>query len=180
MFESFRILVLNCSYEPLQFCNARRAVIMVLTGRAEQLESDGYTVRSPSVAFPLPTVIRVLNRVRRRPRRTVAFSKKNILRRDNYTCQYCGEKKNLLTVDHVVPKSCGGKTIWTNVVVACKPCNLRKANYTAVEVGLSLLKRPSKPAYYLSPLSIPSAPESHVQSWLKYLPTKLYGSLVGN
>ena len=83
MLESFRILVLNSTYEPLQFCNARRALVMVLTGRAEQLECDRYRVRTPSMIIPLPTVIRVLNRVKRIPRKTVAFSKKNILRRDN-------------------------------------------------------------------------------------------------
>jgi len=178
MLETSRILVLNYTYEPLQFCNGRRALVMVLTGRAEQLECDGYKVRTPSRVIPLPTVIRVLNRVKRVHRKSIAFSKKNILRRDNYTCQYCGETEKTLTVDHVVPKSRGGKTIWTNVVVACKPCNLKKGSRAMVEVGLKLLKPPSKPGRHFYSLSIPSAPASHVESWLKYLPEKLYcGSL---
>lgn len=151
---------------------------MVLTGRAEQLECDGYMVRSPSTTLALPTVIRVLNRVKRTPRKSIAFSKKNILRRDNYTCQYCGESQKVLTVDHVIPKSRGGKTTWRNVVVACKPCNLKKGNQTAREAGLKLNKKPLKPDYYLYPLFIPTAPESHVESWRKYLPTKLYANSI--
>ena len=180
MLESFRILVLNYSYEPLQFCNAKRALTMVMSGRAEQVESDGYLVRSPSFSFPLPTVIRVLKAVRRSMRKSLAFSKKNILRRDNYTCQYCKDTVQPLTVDHIMPKSRGGKTTWTNVVVACKPCNLGKGNLTAVEAGMKLLKNPVKPDYHLHPLSIPSAPKSHVESWLKYLPAKIYADLMGN
>ena len=180
MLESFRILVLNSTYEPLQFCNAKRALVMVLTGRAEQLECDGYKVRTPSMIIPLPTVIRVLNRVKRTPRKSVAFSKKNILRRDNYTCQYCGEMEKNLTVDHIMPKSRGGKTVWNNVVVACKPCNLKKGNRTMVEAGLKLHKKPSKPDYYPYPQCIPTASQSHVQSWLKYLPKKLYDNSISN
>ncbi|MBI4382729.1 MAG: HNH endonuclease, partial [Nitrospinae bacterium] len=91
MLDSLKILVLNHTYEPLQFCNAKRGLVMVLTGRAEQLESDGFVVRSPSAEFRLPTVIRVLKAVKRGAKKGLAFSKKNILRRDNYTCQYCGQ-----------------------------------------------------------------------------------------
>ena len=174
MLDSFRILVLNYSFEPLQFCNARKALIMVLSGRAEQVECDGYQVKSPSSIFPLPTVIRVLKMVKRRARKNISFSKKNILRRDNFTCQYCGNKEQLLTVDHIVPKSRGGSTTWSNVVVACKPCNLKKGNQTAIEAGMKLFKKPSKPDYYLYPLTVPSAPQSHLNSWLKYLPSKVF------
>ncbi len=180
MLDSFRILVLNYSFEPLQFCNARKALIMVMSGRAEQVEYDGYMVRSPSRTFPLPTVVRVLKMVKRRTRKNISFSKKNILRRDNYTCQYCGVKDQVLTVDHIIPKSRGGTTTWTNVVVACKPCNLNKGNQTAIEAGMELFKKPSKPEYYLYPLIVPSAPPSHLESWLKYLPSKVYSQSARN
>jgi len=126
MLESLKSLVLNYSYEPLQFCSAKHAIVMVLSGRAEEVESDGYIVRSPTTAFPLPAVIRTLKLVRKNRNNKIAFSKKNILRRDESTCQYCGEKYQSMTVDHIFPKSKGGKEQWENVVVACKPCNLRK------------------------------------------------------
>ena len=124
MLDSFKSLVLNYSYEPLQFCSARHALIMVFGGRAEELDNSDYRVRTPSSSFAIPTVIRVLKMVQRNRKNGIAFSKKNILRRDNYTCQYCGNSNQPLTVDHIMPKSRGGKTNWTNVVVACKRCNL--------------------------------------------------------
>ncbi len=177
MWESLKILVLNSTYEPLQFCAAKRAILLVLTGRAEKIESDGFVVRSPSMAFKLPTVIRVLNRVRRVKKKSVAFSKKNILRRDNYTCQYCGERDHPLTVDHIIPKSRGGKTSWANIVVACKPCNLQKGSRTAVEAGMKILKKPSRPDCNYLAFTIPSGPQSHIDAWGKYLPAKLAAQL---
>ena len=125
MLNSVKSLVLNYSYEPLQFCSAKRAIIMVFNERAEFIESDGYVVRTPTTSFKLPAVIRVLNIVKRTKRRGISFSKKNILRRDNFTCQYCGSSSNSLTVDHILPKSRGGKSNWNNVVAACRPCNFK-------------------------------------------------------
>jgi len=173
MLGSFKILVLNYSYEPLQFCNAKRAIIMVLSGRAEGLEVDGYQVKSPNATFSLPTVIRVLKMVRKKTGKGISFSKKNILKRDNFICQYCSETSQVLTIDHIIPKSRGGKTTWNNVVAACKPCNLKKSDKTLEEAGFCLAKKPSKPDFYLYSLSIPTAPKSHLESWNKYLPKKL-------
>jgi 5-methylcytosine-specific restriction endonuclease McrA len=170
MLDSFKILVLNYSYEPLQFCSARHALTMIFGGRAEELESAGYFVRTPSTSFKLPTVVRVLKMVQRNRNKGLAFSKKNILRRDNYTCQYCGTSNHCLTVDHVVPKSRGGKTNWTNIVVACKTCNLKKGDRTPFEVDMKLHRTPRKPDYQFVPFAIPSGPDSHVEIWEKYLP----------
>ena len=170
MLNSLKILILNYSYEPLQFCSAKRGLVMVLSGRAEQIECDGYVVRSPSMSLQVPTVIRVLNMVKRKARKNVSFSKKNILRRDNFTCQYCGDKEHPLTVDHIIPKSRGGKTTWTNVVVACKPCNMKKGSRTAREANMKLHKSPSRPNFSFHQLVVPGAPASHVDSWMKYLP----------
>ena len=174
MFDAIKILVLNYSYEPLQFCTAKRGIIMVLSGRAENLESNGYVVRSPTLTYPLPAVIRTLKMIRRNRATSVSFSKKNILKRDNYTCQYCGHSGNLLTVDHVHPKSRGGKSNWTNVVVACKPCNLKKGNQSLKEIGMQLITPLSIPDFMFSHFTIPVGPESHVQIWQKYLPAKSF------
>ena len=175
MLDSLKSLVLNYSYEPLQFCSARHALIMVLTGRAEGLESDGYMIRSPSTSFHLPAVIRILKMVKRVRRRSITFSKKNILRRDNFTCQYCGASNHILTVDHIFPKSRGGTTNWDNVVVACKPCNLKKGNRTPVESGMKLNSKPVKPDILFPQFIIPSGPDSHRELWLKYLPASFIG-----
>ena len=174
MLDSVKSLVLNYSYEPLQFCSAKRAIIMVLNGRAEFLESDGYVVRSPNTTFKLPAVIRVLNLVKRSRRKSIAFSKKNILRRDNFTCQYCGNNNNSLTVDHILPKSRGGKSNWNNVVVACKPCNLKKGDQTPLEKGMHLYKKPSKPEFQWPFFQIPPGPTSHLDIWRKYLPRSIF------
>ena len=174
MLDSIKILVLNHTYEPLQFCSAKRAIVMVLSGRAENIETNGHVVRSPSTTFQLPAVIRTLKVVKRNRKRGVAFSKKNILRRDNYTCQYCGHSSRTLTVDHVRPKSRGGKTNWHNVVVACKPCNLRKGSHTLAEIGMRLVKKPSQPDYLFAQFCVPSGPQSHILIWRKYLPAKTF------
>jgi len=173
MFDSIKSLVLNYSYEPLQFCSAKRAIIMVFNARAESIESDGYVVRSPTITFKLPAVIRVLNMVKRSQPRDISFSKKNILRRDNFTCQYCGGTDNSLTVDHVLPKSRGGKSNWINVVVACKSCNLKKGNRTPSEKGMRLLTKPSKPSSFWPFFIIPDGPSSHLKIWEKYLPVSI-------
>jgi 5-methylcytosine-specific restriction endonuclease McrA len=173
MLNSVKSLVLNYSYEPLQFCSAKRAIIMIFNERAESIESDGYLIRSPTTIFKLPAVIRVLNMVKRSKRRDISFSKKNILRRDNFTCQYCGATDNSLTVDHVLPKSRGGKSNWINVVVACKLCNLKKGNRTPLEKGMRLLSKPSKPSSFWPFFNIPSGPISHLKIWEKYLPVSI-------
>ena len=178
MIDSFKSLVLNYSYEPLQFCSARHAIIMVFGGRAEDLESAGYLVRTPSTVFKLPTVIRTLKMVRRNRSKGLAFSKKNILRRDNYTCQYCGASNQPLTVDHIVPKSRGGATNWTNIVVACKPCNLRKGDRTPLEMDMPLCQPPKKPDFQSIPFIIPSGPNSHLEIWQKYIPPKILAKSV--
>ena len=170
MLNTLKILILNYSYEPLQFCSAKRGLVMVLSGRAEQIECDGYVVRSPSMSLQVPTVIRVLNLVKRKARKSVSFSKKNILRRDNFTCQYCGDQNYPLTVDHDIPKSRGGGTSWTNVVVACKPCNMKKGSRTAREANMKLDKNPNRPKFNYHQLVVPVGPTSHVESWMKYLP----------
>ncbi|HZE36522.1 MAG TPA: HNH endonuclease, partial [Candidatus Eisenbacteria bacterium] len=136
--DEIAVLVLNYTYEPLHFTNARRAVTLLLAGKAESVESSPRVVRSPSRVFPLPSVIRLAVYIRKPFLERVAFNKKNILRRDGYTCQYCSRRGEKLTVDHVMPRSRGGQTTWTNVVAACLRCNLFKGNRTVEEARLRL------------------------------------------
>ncbi|QPJ65950.1 MAG: HNH endonuclease [Candidatus Nitrohelix vancouverensis] len=173
MLDSVKSLVLNYSYQPLQFCSAKRAIIMILSGRAEAVESDGYVIRSPNAEFRLPAVIRVLNLVRVKRSNRIAFSKKNILRRDSFMCQYCGDTRQPLTLDHVFPKSKGGEAKWDNVVIACKPCNLKKGNRTVVEANMRLMKQPKQPQFQYFHFAVPTGPKSHLDIWRKYLPEKI-------
>ena len=173
MLDSFKSLVLNYSYEPLQFCSARHALIMVFGGRAEEIDHSDYFVQTPTTNFAIPTVIRVLKMVSHNHKNGISFSKKNILRRDNYTCQYCGISDQPLTVDHIMPKSRGGKTNWTNVVVACISCNLRKGNRTPIEINMKLKRKPTKPDYSFVHFVIPPSPDSHLETWQKYIPQKM-------
>lgn len=167
--DSYRVLVLNSTFEPLHFCNVRRAIVMLMKGKAEKVESNGKLLHSATFVFQLPTVIRLIRYIRIPSFGGVVFSKKNVFRRDNFSCQYCGHHGTDLTIDHVVPKSRGGITNWTNVVVACKRCNLKKGNRTVTEAKLTLLRRPYKPRFLLNPLVAHSIQESFLRTWNKYL-----------
>lgn len=168
--DEIAVLVLNQSFEPLQFTNARRAVTLLLSGKAEPVEASPRLIRSPSVVLELPAVIRLAVYVRKPFLDRVAFNKKNILRRDSYTCQYCNRRGERLTVDHVIPRSRGGDTAWTNVVAACLRCNLRKGNRLLEEVSMRLLREPVHPKFLFSThlLRHPFA-HSLIDSWRKYL-----------
>jgi 5-methylcytosine-specific restriction endonuclease McrA len=166
---TWQVLVLNQTYEPLHFCNMRRAIIMLIKGKAQEVEYDGRVIYSPSFSMRVPTVIR-LNRYIKKPYLVgVRFSKKNVFKRDNYTCQYCGSCGLELTIDHVIPKSRGGITSWENVVVACQTCNIRKGDRTLKESGLTLLRKPKKPYFLLHFKNLPQADGSVRASWNKYL-----------
>ncbi len=170
MLNSLKVLVLNNSYAPLHFTAARRAIVMVITGRAEQIESDGIMIRTFTSRFPCPTVIR-LNRFIKIPRwGTVPFSKKNVLRRDRKTCQYCGAVNVELTIDHIIPRSMGGSSNWLNVVAACKRCNSRKSDRTVEKSGLRLRNKPYVPKFMALMAQPDTVPESFTNTWQKYLP----------
>ncbi|MFQ5892930.1 MAG: HNH endonuclease [Candidatus Tectimicrobiota bacterium] len=169
MLPEWKVLVLNSSFEPLQFCTTRRAVVMVLKGRAVKVELDGHLVRSPSVTIQLPTVIRLMRYVRRPYRPGVAFSKKNVFKRDQNTCQYCGASGGTLTLDHVIPRSRGGATVWENVVLACQRCNTEKGDRPLHETTLSLLRPPVRPGHLFFARIAQGAPVSVQAAWAKYL-----------
>ena len=137
------VLVLNASYEPINICAARRAIVLVLKGVAMTEEENGHFLHSARIALRVPSVIRLLE-YRRIPHQTRALSRKNILLRDRNTCQYCGDvlPSAELTLDHVVPRSRGGLSAWENLVACCHPCNRRKGNQLAHEAGMKLLREP--------------------------------------
>jgi len=161
------VLVLNQNYEPLNICNARRAIVLVDRGKAEILEHSRGILRTPSREFRRPSVIRLIYMIKR-PRPRVKLSRREIFLRDGHTCQYCGTKTKDLTIDHVIPRHRGGKHIWENLVSACRGCNHRKGGKTLEEVKMSLLRLPYQPRasrYY--------GLTHHLQSysdWHKFIP----------
>ena len=130
------MLVLNASYEPLNVCTVRRAVVLVLKEKAELVEKSERAVRAESITLPHPVVIRLVSYVRiPRDQRRRRITRRAVFARDSWTCQYCGTTSHL-TVDHVIPRSRGGPSDWENIVTSCAPCNRRKGNRTTVETGM--------------------------------------------
>jgi 5-methylcytosine-specific restriction endonuclease McrA len=138
------VLVLNANFEPIHVCSVRRAIGLVLAGRATLIVNGRGVIQTVSRALPLPSVIR-LEYMIQRPRPRVKLTRREIFRRDNYTCQYCGRKMPNLTVDHVLPRHLGGMHIWTNVVAACPACNHHKGGRKLDEVRMFLLQTPREP-----------------------------------
>jgi 5-methylcytosine-specific restriction endonuclease McrA len=138
------VLVLNASYEPINICAARRAVVLVLKGIAAAEETTLHSIHSSRRSLRVPSVIRLLE-YRRIPHQSRALSRKNILLRDRNTCQYCGVvlPAGELTLDHVVPRSRGGSSTWENLVACCHTCNRRKGNSLLHEMPhMKLLREP--------------------------------------
>jgi len=142
--NSSAVLVLNLNYEPLNVCNLRRAMLMIIGGRAEILENGRGFIRSPSQLWPIPSVIR-LDHMIKRPVPRVHLCRREVFRRDSHTCQYCGRQTRDLTMDHVVPRHRGGEYTWSNLVSACASCNRRKGGKTLQQARMRLLRRPFEP-----------------------------------
>lgn len=161
-----QVLVLNASYEPLNVCSVRRAHVLVCKGRAELLETLERPLRSAGRSYPWPHVIRLRSYVHvpRSARRRI--SRRALFARDGWTCAYCGSSGVRLTLDHVVPRSRGGASVWENVVASCAPCNLRKGNRLLEEASMVLRRTPRPPAPVLFiRLAAPRIP----QRWRPYL-----------
>ena len=161
------VLVLNQSYEPLNICRVRRAVLLLYHSKAEMLENGSGFIHTATSDFPVPSVIR-LAYVVKRPRPVRKLTRLEIFNRDQYTCQYCGKQARQLTLDHVVPRYRGGEHTWENVVSACVPCNRRKAGRTPLEAGMKLATQPAHPhdngLFY-----IPTQYTRIRSEWQKYL-----------
>jgi 5-methylcytosine-specific restriction endonuclease McrA len=162
-----QVLVLNASYEPLNVCSVRRAHVLVFKGKAEVIEALEQPLRSATDTFQWPHVIRLVTYVS--VPRTVQrkISRRALFARDGWRCGYCGSTAGRLTLDHIVPRSRGGDSVWENVVTSCAPCNLKKGNRLLHEVEMVLRTKPRVPAPVLYiRLATPKIPDG----WVQYLP----------
>jgi len=162
-------LLLDQGYQPVKVIPWQRALCMHFVGKVEVLREHEWAVLTISRAYPVPAVVRLLRKVIARPLH-VRFSRENVYLRDSHRCQYCGIRcgPRDLTLDHVVPRSRGGKTTWRNVVTACVACNRRKGRETPEQVGLSLRSTPQKPNW-LAPRLLQLGEEHVPPAWRDWL-----------
>ena len=166
------VLVLNYNFEPLNVCNARRALVLVLGGKAEILEHNHHEILTPTTIYRAPSVIRLRHLIRRPPPQA-KLSRREIFRRDSFSCQYCGQRTYELTLDHVVPRHRGGSHTWENLVSACRACNHRKGGRTPEEARMKLRTTPRRPfvgPYYAIERRLR---DGDYQEWRKFLPASL-------
>lgn len=159
-----RALVLNASFEPLGVVAARRAVVLVLSEKADLLHESDAVVRSERVTMPVPSVVRLRYYVHVPYPRQTALTRRAVFHRDAHRCQYCGGAAE--SIDHVVPRSRGGRHVWENVVAACRRCNSAKGDRLLADTAMRLASLPAPPR----PLSwalvaVPDAPDH----WQPYL-----------
>ena len=140
-----KVLVLNSSYEPLMVINAKRAILLVLSEKVDIIVNYSEFLKSTYSRFNLPSII-LLKRYIKYHKNQITLSRKNLLKRDNKICQYCGKTDTNMTIDHVIPKVKGGTDTWENLVVACFKCNSKKGNKLLSELTMQLIKKPSKPS----------------------------------
>lgn len=162
-----RVLVLNASYEPINVCTMRRAAVLVLKERAEVLERRDGVLHSERLDLERPCVIRLVRYVRvPRDVHRRKITRRAVLARDSYTCQYCGRESAGLTVDHVIPRSRGGSSHWDNIVAACAPCNRKKGSKLPTEASMPLraAPRPPGPNVFIR-IASPRVPDA----WEQYL-----------
>jgi 5-methylcytosine-specific restriction endonuclease McrA len=164
--KSGSVLLLNLNYEPLNVCSLRRALVMVLGGKAEILENGRGFIHSVNRAWPVPSVVR-LGYMIHRPLPRVRLCRKEVFRRDDYTCQYCGRRTRNLTMDHVNPRHRGGMYAWDNLVSACPACNRRKGGKTVEQARMKLRHQPQEPRPTGTYLFQSYLDEN--QEWQKYL-----------
>ena len=143
-----QVLVLNQDYQALSICSVERAFILVYLRKAELVHHNAnISLHTVSQSYLMPTISRLYNYVRV-PYKKVSLTRTNVFRRDNSRCQYCGSH-HFLTLDHVVPRSRGGKDTWENLTTACQACNTRKGDMSPEEAGLSLSRPPFRPSYIM-------------------------------
>ena len=159
------VLLLNNTFEPLNIITVKRALRLIFTEKVEVLEHNGKPIRSAVSFVDLPLVIRMQYRISR-PHYAVKFTKKSVFQRDQHRCQYCGLVGKEITIDHIVPKSQGGPTTWTNVVTACKTCNNKKGDRSLQDTKMKLMKVPREPKFL--PYLRFTKPNHH-EAWEKYL-----------
>ena len=160
-----KVLVLNASYEPLNITSWRRAIVLLLKGKAESLEQNGQFIRAD---LPHPSVIRLRQYIRV-PYKEIPLTRRNILERDRHCCQYCNYKGEHLTLDHVIPRSRGGADTWENLVAACVRCNVNKGNRTPKEADMILRSQPRRPYSSLHFELVKHTRDDLNHQWRKYV-----------
>ncbi len=162
-------LLVSQSYEPIQVIGWQRAIGLMFLGKAEVVQEYDEAVHSVTMVIRVPSVVRLV-RAFRRQFKPVKFSRVNIYARDGYRCQYCGHKTKAaeLTYDHVVPRSQGGATSWTNIVTCCALCNRNKGGRTPREAGMKLLATPGQPNW-MPAVAIRNSLASVPAAWRDYL-----------
>ena len=160
-----RTLLLNATFEPLCVVSLRRAVVLVLKGKAEIVARDVAELHSARLNVPCPSVIRLVHFVRVPHRNRVPLSRRAVFARDGHRCQYCNRAAE--NIDHVVPRSRGGPHAWDNVVASCRSCNSRKEDRLLSEAGLRLPHPPREPQAHLW---IVASAGSIDPAWEPYLP----------
>jgi 5-methylcytosine-specific restriction endonuclease McrA len=163
------VLVLNASYEPINVCTVRRAAVLILKNRAEILEQGDWALRAENITLARPVVIRLLAYVRiPRDAHRRKITRRAVFARDRWTCQYCGHERGHLTVDHVVPRSKGGRSTWDNIVTCCAPCNRRKGDRLPRQANMVPARKPKAPsATIFIHVATPTIPAA----WGQYLVT---------
>jgi 5-methylcytosine-specific restriction endonuclease McrA len=160
-----KVLVLNASYEPLNVTSWKRAVVLLIKGKAESIEHyEEYLYHN----FPSPAVIRLRYYVRV-PYQEIPLTRRNIFERDRHTCQYCNRVGGELTLDHIIPRSRGGGQSWENLVTACMKCNVKKGNRTPKEANMILLTKPDRPSSTLHFEIIKHSKNVINHHWQKYI-----------
>jgi 5-methylcytosine-specific restriction endonuclease McrA len=158
-------LVLNQDYRPLTICSVQRAFVLVFLQKAEIVtHAVNGALKTVTRSYPAPAVIRLYSYINL-PYKGVILNRNNIFKRDGFECQYCGDSSDL-TLDHMMPKSRGGKSTWFNLITACKRCNTRKGEFTPEEAGMIIKRRPYKPSYivFLREFS-----DSLMDEWMPFL-----------
>jgi 5-methylcytosine-specific restriction endonuclease McrA len=144
--SSGRVLVLNASYEPINVCTVRRAAVLLLKSRAVILERADWSLHAESITLPRPVVIRLITYVKvPRDAHRRKITRRAVFARDRWTCQYCGNERGNLTVDHVIPRSRGGSSSWENIVTCCAPCNRRKGDRLPKQADMAPIRAPKAP-----------------------------------
>ena len=138
------VLVLDVWYQPVTLTSVRKAITLLWLDKVELIEHSDYLMHSPSRTLNRPLIIRLKEKLKSNSWRRVQLNRRNLFKRDDHKCVYCGSNENL-TVDHVVPRCYGGKTTWDNVVTPCHSCNNKKDNKMPEDVGLKLKTQPKQP-----------------------------------
>ncbi|MEX2591819.1 MAG: HNH endonuclease [Anditalea sp.] len=168
-----KVLVLNLDHSPVAVVNVQKAIVLTFLDKAMLLASfDHLSIRTVDRTFHYPAVIR-LHEFKNIPYQGAMLNRYNIFKRDQNECQYCGAKK-ILTIDHVIPKSKGGKTNWKNLITACHQCNTQKGDRTPEQAGFELKYKPFRPtlSYFLAEYA-----EKNAEEWLPFLAVRTLGKV---